>query len=103
FRDLQRKMLAEIPKTGMAVTSDIGDPKDVHPTEKITVGKRLAQWAIHQEYGLNDVPSGPLLKDFSVAKDHIIIRFDYADGITTTDGQAPKGFAFQTRGGRSIE
>src|SRR5690606_13433185 len=69
FRDLQRKMLAEIPKTGMAVTSDIGDPKDVHPTEKITVGKRLAQWAIHQEYGLNDVPSGPLLKDFSVAKD----------------------------------
>jgi len=102
FRDLQRKMLAEIPKTGMAVTSDIGDPKDVHPTEKITVGKRLAQWAIHQEYGLNDVPSGPLLKDFSVAKDHIIIRFDYADGITTTDGQAPKGFAFQTRGGRSI-
>ncbi|MFD2895785.1 GDSL-type esterase/lipase family protein [Sphingobacterium arenae] len=102
FRDQQRKLLTKIPKTGMAVTSDIGDPKDVHPTEKITVGKRLAQWAIHHEYGLNNIPSGPLLKDFSVDKDHIIIHFDYADGIATADGQAPKGFAFQTRDGRSI-
>lgn len=102
FRDVQRQLLAVTPKTGMVVTSDIGDPQDVHPREKITVGKRLAQWALHQEYGLENIPSGPLFKNFSVDENHIEIQFDYAGGITTKENQALQGFAFQTLDGRSI-
>ena len=102
FRDVQRRLLTKLPNAGMAVSSDIGDPQDVHPREKITVGKRLAQWAMHREYGMDNIPSGPLLKNFSVNDDHIIIDFDYADGLTTVGGQTIAGLAFQTEDGRTI-
>ena len=42
--------LAE-PRTGMAITIDIGDPKDVHPANKIDVGRRLALLARREAYG----------------------------------------------------
>ena len=32
-------------RTGLAVTIDVGDPKDVHPHRKLEVGQRLALWA----------------------------------------------------------
>src|SRR5690606_14799973 len=58
FRDKQRTFLDEIPNTGMAVTSDIGNPQDVHPKEKIVVGHRLAQWALSKQYHRKNIPSG---------------------------------------------
>ncbi|MCK4749666.1 MAG: hypothetical protein KAT15_21575, partial [Bacteroidales bacterium] len=38
FRDSQRRLMSQIPNTGMVVTSDIGNPTDVHPTNKKDVG-----------------------------------------------------------------
>ena len=40
-----------IPNTGMAVITDIGDLKDIHPTNKQDVGRRLAAWALAKTYG----------------------------------------------------
>jgi hypothetical protein len=37
--------------TGMAVTVDIGNTKNIHPTNKQEVGKRLALWALAKTYG----------------------------------------------------
>jgi len=62
LREAQRKALT-IPHTGMAVATDIGNARDIHPRNKQDVGSRLAQWALHQTYKRNDiVPSGPLYK-----------------------------------------
>ncbi|MFH1568765.1 MAG: sialate O-acetylesterase, partial [Gemmatimonadota bacterium] len=59
--EAQRRVLA-VPNTGMAVTTDIGNLADIHPTNKQEVGRRLALWALARTYGRQDlVYSGPLV------------------------------------------
>ena len=50
FRDEQRKLLKEVSHGGMAVSSDIGNKTNVHPTNKKDVGERLARWALRDAY-----------------------------------------------------
>ena len=77
-REMQSRAL-ELPKTGMAVTIDIGDSANIHPGNKLDVGKRLALWALKNEYGQRNLcPSGPLYRDMRKEKGGIRIRFHYA-------------------------
>jgi sialate O-acetylesterase len=73
-------MALSVSNTGMAVTSDIGNVKDVHPKNKQDVGKRLALWALAKTYGQDIVYSGPLYKSMRVDDDKIRIFFNYSDG-----------------------
>ncbi|MFD2160704.1 sialate O-acetylesterase [Rubritalea tangerina] len=92
-QDQQRRMLQSVKHTGMAVTNDIGDPKDIHPKNKTDVGKRLARWALHNDYGkTNLVVSGPLFASAKTTSNSIEISFDHAEGLTTRDKHAPKTF-----------
>lgn len=94
FRDEQRKLLNEVKNSGMAVCSDIGFRDDVHPTDKKTVGERLARWALHFTCKKNIVPSGPLPLNAKYINGNIVIRFRYAErGLHTTDGNAVSGFS----------
>ena len=69
-----------IPNTGMAVTTDIGDLKDIHPRNKRDVGERLARWALSHQYGV-DIPfSGPIYAGHEVRDEAIVISFTHADG-----------------------
>lgn len=62
-RDAQLRTYRSVPHTGMAITIDIGDAKDIHPRNKSDVGKRLARWALADTYGFKDVvASGPIYK-----------------------------------------
>ena len=45
--------------TGMVVTTDIGNAKDIHPKNKQDVAKRLASIALNDVYGKKQVCSGP--------------------------------------------
>lgn len=89
-REAQAKILS-LPKTGMAVTIDIGDPKDVHPHNKAPLGDRLARIALAQAYGQKIEYSGPHPIDSSVTDDSVLIKFDHAAGLTAKDGPL-KGF-----------
>ena len=60
-REQQLKCL-RIPKTGLAVTIDVGDAADLHPSNKFDVGERLGLWALAKDYGKDIVYSGPLFK-----------------------------------------
>ncbi len=62
IRDAQRKAINRIPKTGVAVAIDVGNPGDIHPKAKLFVGERLALWALAKDYGKDIVCSGPLVK-----------------------------------------
>ena len=93
FRDSQRQLQAEIPFTGMAVSSDLGDSLDVHPRHKKEIGKRLARLALNNTYGKTSVvPSGPLFRQVDFRKNRAVVNFHHADGLQTSDGAAPRTF-----------
>lgn len=86
FRDAQRRLLSEIPKSGMSVSSDVGAQNDVHPRNKKAVGERLARWALHHVYGQKQVvPSGPLVTSASAQGSKITVKFIYGEGLRTSD------------------
>lgn len=86
LRDEQRQTLS-LPKTGMVVTSDIGNTQDIHPTNKQDVGKRFANIALHKTYGKEALPvSGPLYREMKVEGNKIRLYFDHAE-----QGLASKG------------
>ena len=80
----QRRALG-LKNTGMAVLYDIGEPKNIHPKNKVDVGKRLAAWALKKDYGLNLAAwSGPLYKKHEIKGGKIIITFDHVgSGLMT--------------------
>ncbi|MES2440605.1 MAG: sialate O-acetylesterase [Verrucomicrobiota bacterium] len=84
----------KIPHTGMAVTNDIGNPKDIHPNNKGDVARRLALWALADTYGKTDlVKSGPLFARYKVTDSGIAIAFDHTGGgLATRDSKPPTLF-----------
>ncbi len=84
----------KVPHTGMAVTNDIGNPKDIHPNNKSEVARRLALWALADTYGKTGlVKSGPLYSKYQATDSGIRIEFDHTGGgLTTRDGKAPTLF-----------
>lgn len=93
FRDGQRRMLADIPNSGMAVTSDVGHPTDVHPRNKKEVGRRLALWALARTYDRKVAHSGPLAQSVRRDGSALVVTFDHADGgLQTGDGKPAAGF-----------
>jgi sialate O-acetylesterase len=77
LRDAQRKTLT-LDNTGMAITMDIGEEKDIHPANKQDVGLRLARLALHNDYGQKDlVKTGPLYRNQSLHTTYIDLSFDY--------------------------
>jgi sialate O-acetylesterase len=78
-----------IPNTGMAVITDIGDLKDIHPKNKQEVGQRLALWALAKTYGqANLVYSGPTFKAMTIEGDKLRLSFDHVGGgLASRDGK----------------
>lgn len=69
-------MALSLPKTGMAVTIDIGEADDIHPRNKQDVGKRLALAALHDTYGKEVVHSGPVFRSMAVEGNRAVLEFD---------------------------
>ena len=77
-----------LPHTGMAITVDIGEPKNIHPKNKQEVGRRLALWALGEVYE-QQVPatSGPLPAGHAVRGAAIAISFTHVEGgLQAKDG-----------------
>jgi len=92
LREAQLKSLA-LTNTGMAVTLDIGNIKNIHPKNKKEVGHRLALWALAKDYGFTNIAfSGPLYKNYKIEGNKIIISFEHAKGLKTRDGKLPSYF-----------
>jgi sialate O-acetylesterase len=79
-------MTLSLPHTGMAVTTDIGEANDIHPRNKQDVGKRLAVWALKNDYGKKLVCAGPSFKSMTVEGNKLRISFnDTGSGLMTKD------------------
>ena len=88
IREAQAKALS-ILNTGMVVTTDIGDLRNIHPSNKLDVGKRLALVALAKTYGRRElVYSGPLYKSMSIEDGKARIKFDHiGTGLASRDGK----------------
>ena len=73
-------MTLSLPKTGMAVITDIGNPNDIHPTNKQDVGHRLAIIALKKDYGQDIVFSSPIYDNVAFGANNATISFKYVGG-----------------------
>jgi len=102
LRDAQRKTMS-VPNTGMVVTSDIGDIKNIHPANKREVGRRLAMWALARTYDKKGFEySGPLYERMRVRGDTVVLSFTHAAGGLTTQGGPLTGFEIAGGDGRFV-
>ncbi|HEX8889206.1 MAG TPA: sialate O-acetylesterase [Pyrinomonadaceae bacterium] len=94
LRDSQLYISEHVQHSGLAVTIDIGDAKDIHPKDKQDVGNRLALEALRVAYDKKIESSGPIYRSMKVEGDTIRISFDHTDGgLMTKDGDKLVGFA----------
>lgn len=91
-----------IPHTGMVVTTDlVDDLYDIHPRDKQTVGLRLANLALNQTYGRQDIAAfGPTFRALTIAGRQAILSFDHADGLAARDGKPLTWFDLAGADGR---
>jgi sialate O-acetylesterase len=87
--EAQLLTLKSVKNTGMVVTTDIGDIKDIHPTNKQDVGHRLALWALARTYGHKSLAcSGPIFKKSRARGESIILEFEHTgSGLASRDGK----------------
>jgi sialate O-acetylesterase len=100
LRESQTAALA-LKNTGQAVIIDVGNPADIHPTDKKTVGERLARIALHQTYGKKDIHfRGPVFQSAEVAKDQLIVKFSTSGKLAPATQGFIKGFEVAGKDGK---
>lgn len=104
FRDGQRQIAQKIPNLGMAVTSDVGHPWDVHPTNKKVAGERLAKIALAKTYKQKEVYAGPTFEKIAQTPSQFVLTFAHVEkGLQTTDNKPITGFLLEDRKGVKTE
>nr|WP_294894504.1 sialate O-acetylesterase [uncultured Pedobacter sp.] len=94
LQEAQQQTLS-VPNTGMAVINDIGEWNDVHPKNKLDVGKRLALVAEKVAYGDNSVVfSGPTYQSMKIVGNKIVLNFsNVGSGLMAKNGGELKYFS----------
>ena len=99
IREAQRKALV-LRNTAMVVTIDIGNPEDVHPTNKQDVGARLALAGRAVAYGEAIEYSGPLFREVPSDGPSLRVWFDHTTGGLQAKGGEVRGFEVAGEDGR---
>ncbi len=90
----------ELPHTGMAITIDVGDAKDIHPKNKQAVGDRLAAWALADVYDRGGVASGPLPVSIETRDSDVIVSFKHLGQGLQVRGDELTGFELRDAKGQ---
>lgn len=102
IREAQFLTLAKSKNTAMAVTTDVGDATNIHPTRKAPVGARLALAARALTYGEKIEFSGPLYQSMKAQGDKVAISFTHVGGgLVAKDGEL-KGFTIAGADGKFV-
>jgi sialate O-acetylesterase len=99
MREAQLWTAQRVPRTAMAVITDLGDEKDIHPTRKEPVGARLALAARALAYGEKLEYSGPVFAALRIDGDRAVLSFTHVGGgLEARDGEL-KGFTLANADG----
>jgi sialate O-acetylesterase len=92
LREAQMRAL-KLPKTGMAVTLDLGEKDNIHPPKKKDISQRLVLWAVKDVYGDGrTVCQGPRLLAMRFEENQAVLRFHHTYGALVAKGGVLKGF-----------
>ncbi|WP_159039867.1 sialate O-acetylesterase [Christiangramia fulva] len=80
IRDAQRRAL-ELEKTGMIMTSDIGNTENIHPKNKKEAGYRFARLVLADKFGKKLPAYAPQFSNASLEGKKVIISFNHAGGL----------------------
>lgn len=92
LREAQRQTALADRHAAIAVTVDLGDSADLHPTNKREVGRRLSIAARHLIYGERIPPSGPVVDRARRRGSDVVISFRDVMGALTMRSDKPSGF-----------
>ena len=93
FQEAQARIPEKVANSGYTVINDVGDVNDIHPTDKRTVGMRMADQALDRVYGKFVRPwKTPVLKSCKAEGQSFRVTFGEADGLKTRDGLPPTEF-----------
>jgi len=99
LRESQTATLS-LPHTGQAVIIDVGDPNDIHPRDKKTVGERLARHALKNDYGKDEVVAdGPYVQDVRLVENKVTVTFRTSGELRFRTGESPFGFELADQNG----
>jgi len=92
LREAQRQAVLADRHSAIAVTLDLGDTADLHPTNKRDVGRRLSIAARHLIYGERIPPSGPVVDGVERRGSALVVSFRDVTGALTLRSDSPGGF-----------
>lgn len=103
IREQQAEVL-KLPRTGSATAIDVGEAKDIHPKDKVTVGRRLARMALHDVYAqkLDGPARSPRFKDFSIKEGTVRLTFSDAQGLRSRLPVGVRGFGIRGADGNWV-
>jgi sialate O-acetylesterase len=91
LRQAQYQVMKKVEHTGMAVTIDLGDMKNIHFTRKKEAGERLALIALARSYGGKQMLyEGPVCTKVSPVQNKLELRFDQP--LSTKGQEQLQGF-----------
>jgi sialate O-acetylesterase len=94
LREAQRRTALTTHNSGLIVTIDIGEAHDIHPKNKLEVGKRMCRWVLADVYGRKMPKSGPSFTKAETKGSRMILTFSEAgEGLRVRDGDKPAEFA----------
>jgi len=92
-REDQRQVATRDPHAALVVAIDLGDRWDIHPANKQEVGHRLARAAGALVYGTRETPTGPRVRNATLAPGGVTVHFqDVAGALRTWSSDRPIGF-----------
>jgi sialate O-acetylesterase len=100
LREAQLFTTFKVPNTAMAVITDAGDPKDIHPKDKAVVGERLALAARAIAYKEKVVYNGPIFDSVKFEGGKAIVTFKSVGGGLETKGGPLAGFTIAGKDGQ---
>jgi sialate O-acetylesterase len=93
LREAQTMTMDKIANGGEAVIIDIGEGKDIHPKNKVDVGRRLARWALAKQYGIAIDCQSPRYESKEVNEGAMIVKFKHIEsGWRPFDVNTLRGF-----------
>jgi len=86
LREYQRRVAMADKNNGLVVTIDIGEANDIHPRNKLDVGKRMSVWALRNVHGRR-LTEAPTLASHEIRNGKVVLTFkDVGTGLKLRSG-----------------